>query len=50
MMVIDTYKEKDKLPRESKLAKAYKEGNYQSSLDALLNDKGNKRLNLFKTK
>lgn len=50
MMIIETYKEKDKMPQESKLAKAYKEGNYQASLDALLNEKANKRISLFKHK
>ena len=39
MMIIDTYKEKEKKAYESKLAKAYKDGVYQEKLLELMNGK-----------
>ncbi len=48
LMMIDTYKNRNTKPAESKLAKAYKEGSYQASLDALLNNSAKNKSTLFK--
>jgi len=50
MMVVETYKEKKDIPRESALAKAYKEGTYQESLMELLNGKKKTKRNMFSNK
>ena len=50
LMMIDTYKNRNTKPTESKLAKAYKEGSYQASLDSLLNNSSKEKISFFKKK